>query len=400
MPQIISYRDRPPRTADLVVVGGGVVGAASAFFAARAGLRPVIIERRPALATLTTAAATGAFRLQFDNLEETRLVQESVELFLNFASVTGQTVYDPGVRQQGYLFLTTDPAAAERQRLLVARQHEWGQTDIELLDGPEVRRRFPYVGPEVVRARFRQADGFVDPKQLAYGLAAASGALVVTGCGVTGFRVTDGGRLAAVETTAGTISARAAVIAAGPLSGPLAELAGLALPVTALRRQKVVLPDLPQVPAGAPMTIDDDTGVHWRPALRGAYLLYTDPTTQPSPPSDPVPVDPGFAFTLLDPRSPVAAARVVPFWRNVWEHGCAQWMIQAGQYTMTPDHRPLIGPTPIEGLWVNTGYSGHGVMGSPAGSRLLADLLVGRRAPADNPFRLDREFVSHETGSL
>ncbi len=395
----ITYLREPPRTADLVIVGGGVVGAATAFFAARAGMHPLIVERRPRLATLTTAAATGGFRLQFDTREEMDLVRESVELFLHFAEVTRQTAYDPGVRPQGYLFLTTDPAAAARQRELVAQQHSWGQKDIEILTGGEVRRRFPYASPDVIQARFRQGDGFIDPKRLTHGLAAASAAPAAVGCSVTGFRL-SGGRLAAVETTAGVISTRTAVIAAGPLSALVAHEAGVQLPVTAVRRQKIVLPDLPQVPADAPMTIDEDTGVHWRPALQGAYLLYTDPTTAATHPSDPVGIDHELAFRLLDPASPIAAARVAPFWRDVWEHGAIQWMIQAGRYTMTPDHRPLIGPTGVEGLWVNTGYSGHGVMASPAGSRLLADLLAGRLGAADNPFGLDREMEPRGTGPL
>ncbi len=135
----VNYTTDPPATADLIVIGGGIVGAATAFFAARAGLRPLLLERRPALCTLTTAAATGGFRLQFDNEEELALVRESVALFLNFAAVTGQTAYDPMVRQHGYLWLATEEATAARQRSLVALQYSWGQDDIELLSGDETR---------------------------------------------------------------------------------------------------------------------------------------------------------------------------------------------------------------------------------------------------------------------
>lgn len=387
----IEYLSRLPEAAELVIVGGGIVGAATAFYAARAGLRPLLLERRPVLCSLTTPVATGAFRLQFDNQEELELVRRSVELFLNFAEITGQTDYNLAIRQPGYLWLTTSETGVERQRHLVAAQHAWGQHDIETLPGDEVRRRFPYVGRNVLGARFRGGDGFLDPKTLTMGLVAASGAAVAVGCGVTGFWI-DGGRLTGVETSAGIVGTGTVVIAAGPLSGPLAAAAGVDLPVTTVRRHKVVLPDLPQVPRDAPMTIDEETATHWRPALAGAYLLRTDPETPPSPPAEEVPPDPNFAFQLLDPASPVAAARVVPFWREVWERNAANWLIQAGQYTVTPDHRPLIGPTPIAGLWVNTGYSGHGVMAGPAGSRGLIDLLTGRLPLAENPFRLDRPF--------
>jgi sarcosine oxidase subunit beta len=93
--------DTPPRTAELVVIGGGIVGAATAFYAARAGIRPVLIEARPALCTLTTPVSTGAYRLQFSTEEELRLVEESVALFQHFTEITDQSRYDAGVRAQG-----------------------------------------------------------------------------------------------------------------------------------------------------------------------------------------------------------------------------------------------------------------------------------------------------------
>jgi sarcosine oxidase subunit beta len=387
----IEYLPALPRTAEVVIVGGGIVGAATAFHAARAGLRPLLLERRQALCSLTTAVAAGGFRLQLETREQLELVRESAELFLNFAEITGQPGYDPGVRQQGYLWLTTTQRGAERQRQLVERQRAWGVDGVDLLDGDEARRAFPFLAPEVVQARFRAADGLLDPKAVTMGLAAASGARAVVGCGVVGFRL-RGGRVVEVETTLGSVAAGAVVVAAGPFSGEVARLAGVELPVTGVRRQKLVMPEVPQVPPTAPMTIDDDTGVHWRPTFRGASLLFADPTTRPSPPSDDVPLDHRFAFQLLDPASPVSASRVAPFWREVWAAWSAPWMLQAGHYTMTPDHRPLIGPTEVDGLLVNTGYSGRGVMCGPAGSRRLVDLLTGRTPPEANPLRPDRPF--------
>ncbi len=388
------YLAGPPTQAELVIVGGGVVGAATAFHAARAGLKPVIVEARPRLCTLTTPVAAGAFRLQFDHLEELTLVRESVELFLHFEEATGQREYRLGVAQPGYLWIATSEETAARQRGLVQGLHAWGQTDVEILSGAETRERFPYVGENAIQARFRAGDGFLDTKALTFGLAHASGAGVVTSCRVSGFRV-GRGRLAAVETERGAISTGAAVIAAGPLSGPVAATIGLELPIVTIRRHKLIFPDLPEVPTEGPMTIDEDTGAHWRPAMGGAWCLFTDPTTPPSEPTTDVPTDHRFAFQLLDPSSPVALARVVPFWRDVWERGADHWMLQAGQYTVTPDFRPIIGWTSIEGLWVNTGYSGHGIMLGAAGSRILVDAMTRPSEP--NPFRPDRAFeVTHQ----
>ena len=388
----VDYRAELPASADVVIVGGGAVGTATAFAAARAGLRPLLLERRPALATLTTAAATGAFRLQFEDYDEWQLVRASAELFLDFAERTGQREYDPGVRQQGYLWLTTEPALAEWQRALVARQHDWGQTDIELLDGDEVRRRFPYVGPAAIQGRFRAGDGLIDQKSLALGFAAASGAAVMTNCVVTDFAIEDG-RLVGVVTTYGTVATDCAVLAAGPFAAQLATQAGIDLPLVNVRRQKTILPDLPEVPPGAPMTIDEDSGTHWRPALRGAYLLGAESEPVIDQPLEDVPTDGGLALRLLDPASPLAAARIAPFWADVWARGDAHWSLQAGHYVMTPDARPLIGPSPLPGLWLNTGYGGHGVMASPGGSALLLALLTGQRPHDENPFRPDRSFA-------
>jgi len=396
---VIDYRAALPRTADLVVVGGGVVGAATAFYAAHAGLRPLIIERRPALCTLTTPASTGAFRLQFDNLEELELVRESIELFENFPDLTNQKEYDLRIQRQGYLWVTTEEQRAQRAQDLVRRQHSWGQTDIEYIPGDAAQARWPYLSREVLGARWRAGDGFLDPKALSMGLVAGSKAAVMVDCGVTGFD-TDGGRLRGVVTDRGVVATDTAVIAAGPFSGIVARLAGIRLPVTTVQRQKLIMPEVDVVPPDAPMTIDDDTGAHWRPGLRGAYILFTDPKTPPSDPTENVPPDFGHAFNVLNPASPVSVARVVPFWADVWARNAVTWLLHPGQYTMTPDHRPLLGHTKIAGLFVNSGYSGHGIMVSAAGSRHLVDVLTGAVDRDTNPFRLDRDFAPRDLDLL
>jgi len=388
----IRYLDAPPNAAELVIVGGGVIGAATAFHAARAGIRPLIVEARPRLCTLTTPVSAGAFRLQFDDLEELELVRSSAAMFLDFEEATGQREYDLALKLRGYLWLTTDPAGAEAQLELVTRLHAWGQTDVEIISGDDVRNRWPWVSPDVVQARWRAGDGFLDTKRLTFGLAAGANADVVTSCAATGFHV-SGGRLAAVETSRGEIACAAAVICAGPLSGVVGTAADLTLPVVTVRRQKLILPEVREVPPDAPFVIDEDTGAHWRPAYTGgAWLLFTDPTTAPMEPAADVPTDHRFAFQLLDPASPVAVARVVPFWRDVWQRGSDHWLLQAGQYTVTPDHRPIIGESSVPGLFVNTGYSGHGIMLGPAAGQVCVDLLTGASPAAANPFRLDRAF--------
>jgi sarcosine oxidase subunit beta len=336
-----------------------------------------------------------------------------VELYEDFADRAGLPGYDIGLRRQGYLFCARGDGSVDRQRELVGRQQAFGLDDVELLDGDEVRRRFPYVAESVRGARFRAGDGFIDQVRLAWGYAlAASGgpgvdrpygsaeSTFVLGQRVVGLRIV-GGRIVAVETHDGAIAAPLVVLATGPFLARTAALAGIDLPIAPTRRQKVVIADAPEVPPDAPMTIDEETGAHWRPALQGAYVLLTERETNPSEPSWSVPTSADFAFRLLDPASPDAVAHVAPFWHDVWERG-VNWLLQAGQYEYTPDHRPFIGATRVDGLWVNGGWSGHGVMGSGGGSRLLIDAITGRETgpdwglrvdgPDGNPFRLDRPF--------
>lgn len=379
-----------PSTAELVIVGAGVVGASTAFWASRAGLRPVVLEARPAAASLTTPASTGAFRLQFDNREELELVRESVDLILNFTEITGQDSAPLGIRQPGYLWATTSDEQAESQRRLVSLQHSWGQTDIELLDGAEARRRFSYLSGDVVQARYRADDGFIDPRALTLGLLSASNAPLHTSCRVSSVKALDSGGFR-LETNQGPIQADQVVNAAGPFSGKLAGMVGVELPLVVKPRHKIVVPDLARVPPEAPMTIDDDTGVHWRPALSGAYLLDASPVGPGREPVEDVAPSSDMVFGVLDPSQPEAAARITPFWGEAWRRGELRWMVHSGQYMLTPDHRPLIDRTPVDGFWVNTGYSGHGIMCSPAAGRILVDLLTGRLD--ESPFSLDRPFV-------
>lgn len=388
----VRYQSDVPTTADVVVIGGGIVGAATAFFAARAGLRVVLLEKRPALCTLTTPVSTGAFRLQFDNQAEIALVREGIELFDAFGERSGLDGYDLGIRKQGYLFCATSAAGVRHQTHFVAALHGWGVDDVELLSGDEARYRFPYLSPDVVQARFRNDDGWLDPRRLTMGYARASGARVCPETPATGF-VTHGSRVSGVVTPRGTISCDHAVVACGPFSAAVAALAGVSLDLRPTIRHKLVIPELPEIAADAPMTIHEETAAHWRPGLRGCYALWTEAGTPAGEPLDDVPTSASFAFGLLDPRSERSLARLAPFWETVWNDGSVSWILQAGQYTYTADHRPLLGPSDLEGLVLNCGYSGHGIMASAGGSRLTVDALLGRLSPAENPFRPQREML-------
>lgn len=383
-----SLPDLWPDSAELVIVGGGIIGAATAFYAARAGLRPLIVERKGGLGQLTTAASAASFRAQFTDAATIALMQESIGTFERFGEALGRPGYDIGLRQPGYLFVTDRDDQVAGLQARVARQHALGLTDVEFLSGVEARQRFPYLSAAVRGATYRARDGWLDAGAVTRGFAEASGAPVLLATTVTRIDLDlREGQVHGVVTDRGAIATPVVVIAAGPFSEQVAASAGIALPLTLLRRHTITIAPNPAIPADAPMTIDAATGAHWRPHGRGGALAAWSQVEAPGPPQDPVPPDPGFPALVLG-----GIARLSPFWQEVGPRlQPADLTLTAGQYTMTPDHHPLIGPVPgVVGLYLNTGYSGHGVMASPGGARLLAELLTGQRADTGNPFSPSR----------
>ncbi|MCU0509214.1 MAG: FAD-dependent oxidoreductase [Anaerolineae bacterium] len=151
-------------------------------------MRPVIVERLPGLASLATAQSMEAFRAQFIEPENLAMMSESIRFYERFGDETGLQDCDIGMRQQGYLFLTTQEDGPERFRGRVAAQQALGLGDVEYLDGGEARRRFPFVSGPVTAATWRAKDGWLSAHEAAYGFATASGAIQATGVTVTGFR--------------------------------------------------------------------------------------------------------------------------------------------------------------------------------------------------------------------
>lgn len=384
-----------PHKADVVIIGGGIVGCATAFHASRAGLDTILVEKLESLAALTTPSSAEAVRAQFDDPGNLAMMKASLETFEHFAEVVGLPGYDIDFHQQGYLFMTTAEDGPAKLQARVRRQHDWGLTDVEYLDGDEVGERFPYVAPIVTAATFRQRDGWLATHEATYGFAKGSSARLFLQTEATGL-IIDAQGVAGVETNRGAIHTRAVVNAAGPYAGQVAQWAGVDLPVVVLRRQKAVVHS-PLVPDYAPMTIDLDTGAYWRPEVKGGLLGWAEGVEEePAEPQDHVPADWDFPALVIE-----ACIRLAPFWEEVIETLTGEEVYStAGQYTITADHKPILGPVPeVKGFFLNAGFSGHGIMAAPDAGRRVVDMILGRIAPEDNPFRIERleqEIVSKE----
>jgi len=378
--------------ADLVVIGGGIVGAGSAFYASRAGFDVVLVEKRPALATLTTAAAVACFRAQWDHPDYAYLMRGSIEVYEHFAEVVGIPDYEIDLRQQGWVFMTGDPAGPAVLAGWIEGQRKLGLQDSEFLTGDEVRRRFPWASGQVLAATFRQKDGWLSPHEVTYGFAKGSQARFLLETEAQEVLV-SGGRVKGVRTNRGFIEAPIVVIAAGPFSARLARTAGVELPVTLLRRQRVFIAPRPEIPPDAPMTADFDTKVYWRPEAGGGAFLGWALPEEPSEPLDEVPTDWTFPAVVLE-----GAARLSPFWAQVAETLKREEVtIGAGQYTCTLDGKPIIGPCPdVQGLFFNTACNGYGIESCPQGCQHLVGLITGQLSDADNPFRFGREMRAGE----
>jgi sarcosine oxidase subunit beta len=370
---------------DILIIGGGVVGAASAFFCSHVGLKPTIFEKREALGLLTTSASLAAFRAQFAEAENIAMMRESIAFFENIRAATGISDADIGLTQQGYLFCTTTEKGADAARKRVTLQHGFGLTDVELWDGDETRKHFPFISPDVVAATYRARDGWLSPNDLTNLYARASGAKIVYETLVTDILI-ENGAACGVKTNRGEFHAPLVILAAGPFTPQFAARYGLTLPIELVRRQHAAIKEHARIPHHAPMTIDADTGAHWRPEARGAILAFTT-EEPPGEPLDYVKTDWDFPALALD-----AVTRIAPFWEEIATTLRKDDLdVRAGQYDRTPDAKPIIDEHPeIRGLYIHTGYSGHGVMGSAAGSRMLADLITGKMKPAENAFGLER----------
>ncbi len=378
-----------PATAPVVIVGAGIVGIATAWFLARRGITALLVDAADGIAMRTTAMSAHCIRAQFSEPDSIAMMSESLGFYERFAELLQlpQGASPIGLVQHGYLFASTDPSDEDDFAVRVQFQHAHGLNDVTLLRGDEVRHRYPWLSPEIAVATYRERDGWIDSARAVNLMAAAAGCPVHLGVEVRRIHV-ERDAVRAIETSHGTIATNTVILAAGPYSGVISPVP---LPLSPVRRHRLIVRPQREIPQSGPVTIDANTGAHWRPHAGGALMAWAQPEN-PGPPVWPVPTDPGFVDLVL--RGKRGVGRLAPFWHDLWPGFTENDLyLTAGQYTITPDHRPLIGAIDdIDGLFVNTGYSGHGIMGAPSGARLLADILTGCQED-DHPFSPSRQFA-------
>ena len=351
-----------PRTADVVVIGAGIVGCSAAYHLAAAGAgRVLLLDREDAVGRGSTGACAGGFRQQFSTEVNIRLSRASVPMIVGFTEEHGIAL---DVTQDGYLFLVRDADSWRSFLRGVELQRSLG-VEVETLGPEDAAALVPGVNVEgVIGATFGPRDGIADPAGLTQGYASlARDAGVTVALGEPVEAIVADGRGAGVRTRGGTVAASAVVLAAGAWSGALAATAGVDLPIEPVPRVVVTTGPFPGVPERRTLVIDADSSFYVHREADGVLMGMGGadlPTFDTS-------VDEGFVERDLLPKAlqifpPLAEAGI----RSTW----------AGLYEMTPDRHPVIGPAPVDGLWIAAGFSGHGFQQGPIVGKLLAEMIV------------------------
>jgi sarcosine oxidase subunit beta len=366
------------RAVDILIVGGGVVGSSIAYHVARRGARDVTVLEQATVGSGSSGRAVGGVRQQFSTPTCVRMSRLSLEAFRRFEAEMGA---DPGFEACGYLLVTAESdemAAFERN---IAMQRGLG-VDVQAVTPAEIARLHPWIAvADLVGGAFCPTDGVAGPAEVTAAFARRArelGARIREGCPVTGITTRDG-RVEAVETPEGPLAPGVLVVAAGAWSARVGEWLGVEIPVRPVKREVFVSEALPDHPPGTPMLIEPARS--WYCRREGPGVLMAGG------------LGPGSSFdTSVDWGNLAASAeralhRMPPLERAAFTRA---W---AGSLDMTPDGNAVLGAVPgLAGVYVATGFSGHGFMHSPATGQLMAELILDGAARGLDiaPLALDR----------
>jgi len=373
------------RSADVVVIGGGVTGCSIAFHLAERGLRDVVVLERRFLASGGTGRSVGIMRQLYPTPETSRMVLHSLRVFQNFREITGG---EAGYVQCGALI-----AVAPAQRAALAKTLE-AQREIgiqaRLLTPEDIRELEPRIDPFAVGAAvYEPESGYGDPTGVTAGFADGArrrGVAIEQMTEVVGLR-TEGDRIVGVRTAAGDeVATRVVVNAAGLWCREIATMAGLSLPIVVGRHPVFIIERTTAFGRPHPIYLDLASGTFLRPETGGLTLTGFLDADEPNHPMDPEALGADVPFDEVA-RIMERASRCIPALGDArYQRG------YAGAFDISPDWMPILDETPVRGLYVAVGMSGHGFKLSPAVGRLMADLVTeGRSSLTDlAAFRLDR----------
>jgi sarcosine oxidase subunit beta len=365
-------------TPEVAIIGGGIMGASTAYHLARRGCTDIVILEKDLLAQASTGLSAGGIRQQFSHPANIRLSQEAVRVFERFEEEFG---VDMEFRQVGYLFLAQSDDVWQEflQNVEIQRQYN---VPVESLTPSEIKHRWPYLNVEDLRGgTFCPEDGYADPYMAAMGFANAArrlGVRIEEQTKVTAINI-EHGKVLGVQTTRGLVSAPVVVDVAGPWGGEVARMAGFDLPVRPFRRQVFVTQAFEAIPKPVPMILDIEPAFYFRGEGPGVLMGMSDPD---EPSSFNTNVDYHFLEKLIEKaiqRAPILEeAEIGRGW--------------GGLYAITPDDNPIIGPLPgAGGFYCAIGFSGHGFQQAPTVGRILADLILDGQTDFDlGPFAHDR----------
>jgi sarcosine oxidase, subunit beta len=352
----------------VAIVGGGVIGWSVAWhlLARQPTLKVIVVD--PSQTRCTSLRGAGGSRAQFSTDVNIALSLLSIEEFKRFRQDVGS---DIAYQQNGYLLCTADLDRAHKMVEAAKHQAERG-VEIQSLTPDELKERVSCLNAsDVVHAQIGMQDGYMDGPSVQRGYRSAAlqlGAveLCANAIGVSASQV---------ESHAETVTAEHVVVATGHWSGEM----GLDLPVQPEKHQ-LFFDRPPKVNPSWPFTIDADTTFHFRPSDEGILVCYNDPQLSSGTyQADEAPL---FDDSVLDRLIPIAEHRAPGFLElNRIERG------RAGFYAVTPDRHPILGRH--QGIYVATGFGGHGVMHSPAAGKLVAEMLLDGEATSVDISSLD-----------
>jgi len=353
--------------ADVVIIGGGVIGASIAYHLTRQGIRDVLVLERDRLGSGSTSRNAGGIRLQFSTEINVRMSQRSLPALLRFEEEMG---IDPLFSQVGYLFLITDEGDVGPFERSLELWRRLGVPAVRL-EREQIPSIFPELAVDDVRfATFCPSDGHADPNSILQGYVARArqgGARFEEGSTVTAIDQ-RGGRVTGVRCGERRIACATVVDAAGAWAGAVAALADVSVPVVPLRRQIFITNPVAGFDRDFPMTIEFSSGLYLHRDSGGVLLGMADPL-------DPVGFDDRVNWEFLPEVVERGLARLPLLERATIKTG---W---AGFYEDTPDKHAILGlVTGLEGFVCAAGFSGHGLMHAPATAQLIVEEMLDGRA--------------------